>query len=170
MRCWRSPENVLSKPKSEAARWMAENAHSWATDKKHPPQGPHAKKSSTSLVRKRRGRVLGSRPGETIKVFVEANRNSKSCDCIFVPAAQEGTPARIEFLGRNITAARYMLLLTQGAPESECMLTRHLCGNGHLSCVNPNHLAWGLTFDNASDASKHRAAGENVQDRIHAID
>lgn len=102
--------------------------------------------------------------------FVERHRDHKSHDCLFVPAAAKDVPAQVDFGGRNIRAARYMLLLTKGTPPEADMECRHLCGNGHLSCVNPAHLAWGTRGDNISDMGKHRAAGDNVQDRINAID
>lgn len=36
--------------------------------------------------------------------------------------------------------------------KNEC---RHLCGNGHLGCVNPKHLAWGSKSENGSDRRRH---------------
>jgi hypothetical protein len=31
----------------------------------------------------------------------------------------------------------------------------HSCGNGHLGCVNPNHLAWKTQAENLMDCAKH---------------
>jgi hypothetical protein len=102
---------------------------------------------------------------------VQANRHHVDCDCLFVPAAQPNVPASVEFCGKQISAARYMALLTFGAPKSEGMVVRHLCGNGHLSCVNPAHLAWGTPGDNTSDAVKHRALGDDAteHDKFNAV-
>lgn len=108
---------------------------------------------------------------ESIKSFVERNREHTGNDCLFVPGADGCRPAQVKFCGRGISAARYMALLTYGTPKSEGMHVRHLCGNGHLSFVNPVHLAWGSPGDNQSDANKHRAIGPDAttQDKINAV-
>lgn len=105
----------------------------------------------------------------TVKAFVEEVRSShKGNDCIFVPGAIEGRPATVSFCGRTISAARYMALLCLGTPKHDGIEARHLCGNGHLSCVHPEHVVWGSREENISDMVKHRAA-ETVQDRINAV-
>lgn len=35
------------------------------------------------------------------------------------------------------------------------VVTRHLCGNGHLGCVNPRHLVWGTMKENSEDSLRH---------------
>lgn len=108
---------------------------------------------------------------ESIREFVESSRNIKTAECVLVPGCREGVPAAITRFGRNVSAARYMALLTYGTPKSEGMVVRHLCGNGHLSCVNPAHLAWGSPGDNQSDANKHRALGDDAteHDKVNAV-
>lgn len=108
------------------------------------------------------------RVGLTIKEFVEANRAAKSAECIFVPKALRNVPAKVSFCGKTISAARYMALLTFGAPNYQDTVVRHLCGNGHLSCINPAHLEWGAPSDNIADARKHKGC-ETAQDRIFAV-
>lgn len=148
---------------------MAENGHSWG--KKTKPVLPkNAKCATGKYVRYRRSRMTGQgRVNETVRQFVEDHRGHNGHDCIFVPAAQKDVPASVTFCGNQISAARYMCLLTHGAPKYEGAVTRHLCGNGHLSCVNPNHVVWGDTSDNVSDMVRHKKAGENIQDRIQAV-
>jgi hypothetical protein len=99
--------------------------------------------------------------------FVEANRHIKTADCVFVPGARRGQPKQVSYLGKTISAARYMALLTFGTPKHHDAVARHLCGNGHLSCINPAHLEWGSRQDNDSDAGRHRGL-ETAQDKIHA--
>lgn len=108
----------------------------------------------------------------TIKAFVEANRGTTSRDCIFVETSIRGAAAMVRFCGRQMNASRYACVLEHGAPKSEGLVARHLCGNGHLNCINPNHLVWGAPGDNVADANKHRALGEGAseQDKIHTID
>lgn len=51
--------------------------------------------------------------------------------------------------------------LTHG-PIPENMLVRHLCNNGHKSCIEPGHLATGYSNDNGADmAASGIMAGEN---------
>lgn len=162
---------AMTKHTTDAGRWIQENGHRWkvpkaATGRGGPKFTPSAKR------RQKRGKNLGETKRDmrlTIRAFCERAIKASTCECVFVPGAQRGVPAGVEFLGKNISAARFVLLKTQGAPKSEGMLARHLCGNGHLSCVNPAHLAWGAPGDNFADANRHRKAGDNVQDRIHAI-
>lgn len=155
---------------SDAGKWMAENGHAWAKPKANDG-GSLAKHSSTKHRRLRRGRVVGDRVSrwEGVKDFVDAHRGYEGQNCLFVPAAQRDVPASVSFLGNHISAARYMCLLTHGAPKYEGAIARHTCGNGHLSCVNPNHIVWGDHGDNQSDANHHRAVGDNVQDRINSV-
>lgn len=156
--------------RSEAGKWIADNNLSWGK-KKQQEGGGRAKLSGTKSVRNRRAKANGEKLGkfETIKDFVEAHRGYEGESCLLVPSALPNAPARVPHCGRNITAARYMLLLTVGVPMSDGMVCRHTCGNGHLSCVNPKHLIWGTQGDNIGDMTKHRHAGDDVQDKIAAI-
>ncbi|GAB5431277.1 MAG: hypothetical protein EpisKO_06470 [Epibacterium sp.] len=151
---------------------MRENGKSWRSAKT-PPSGKKAKKASTKTKRIRRAKNLGDRLSrfETVKAFVEANRYHQGAECVFVPGAQEGVPAAVSHCGRDLSAARYMCLLKKGTPPTDGMVVRHLCGNGHLSCINPAHLAWGTPGQNIADATRHRSIGEDAtaHDKINAV-
>lgn len=159
------------KPEMTAGEWMRAHGLPWDASKpgKRKRTDPGPSSEEMRAMRAKVNKVKGAAKNETIKGFVEKRRHHVGCDCLFVPNAVKDRPAMVNFLDKNITAAKYMLLLTQGAPKHEGMVTRHLCGNGHLSCVNPAHLAWGTPSDNVSDMAKHRHAGDNTQDRINAI-
>ncbi|WP_407473514.1 hypothetical protein [Sulfitobacter sp. PM12] len=152
--------------------WLEENDPKYRKVPGVGMGGEHAKKVGSRSKRIRRGKMSreGFQSRESILSFVERHRGVVEHDCIFVPGAQKGVPAGVEFCGHVISASRYMTLLTHGTPKREGDVSRHLCGNGHLSCINPSHLIWGSVGDNATDAHKHRSVGDNVQDRIHAID
>lgn len=141
--------------KSEAGKWLAEQGEQWGS----------VKRRSTNPVVARRHAIKANHP--TPKDFVEGVRHKKTPECVFVTSATKGFPAQVTFCGRQISAARYMALLTYGAPRNEGAVVRHLCGNGHLSCVNPAHLEWGSETNNRQDAGKHRGL-ETAQDKIHA--
>lgn len=59
----------------------------------------------------------------------------------------------------------------QRQPEGLCL--RHLCGNGHLGCMNPQHLKLGTTKENMADRqvmgrNNHaRARGDRNGARLH---
>jgi len=161
----------LRKYSTAAGGWIAQNNYSWGKPKQ-APQGVNARFSSTKSIRLKRSKQLGCRISRysSIKEFIEEHRNFDCSDCLFVPGAAVNVPARVYHAGSTISAACYMCLLTLGTPPCDGFETRHLCGNGHLSCVNPKHLPWGTRGDNVADQTRHRKVGENVQDRVNAID
>ena len=160
----------MPKAKSEAGKWLEASGAKLRADKQ-PPQGKFSKKASCKHRRTARSKNLGQaiHAQEVIRDFVEGARHHVGNDCLFVPGAQCGVPAKVKWMDQTIAASRYMCLLTHGRPNSDGMIARHVCGNGHLSCVNPKHIIWGDYGDNQSDARRHFNAGDNVQDRIHAI-
>jgi len=85
--------------------------------------------------------------------------------CLYFPGMVPGAPVRVKYNYRFMSAAKAMLLMTQGnAPEGKPLAT-HICGCGHLSCVNPDHLKWDSVSGNAADREIHRSSGP-VQDSI----
>ena len=61
--------------------------------------------------------------------------------------------------GNPLGAHRQMCILAHGAPSAAGLMATHRCGNGHLGCVNPNHLRWGTGVDNMQDAIAHGTTG-----------
>lgn len=152
---------------SLADKWLKENGHNWDMPK------ATLKGELAHKIRRRNPREVkaGAKRGQlpSIKAFVEeVRRLPEQSDCVFVPYAQRDVPAAVVFCGKTISAARYMLLLTQGTPKFDIAYATHKCGNGHLSCVNPQHLEWGDPSTNMSDAVLHRGK-ETVQDKIDAV-
>jgi len=147
--------------KTEAGQWLAENGGFRYERLAH--WGEHKRGQTDLAVHLRRK----AKEPHTVREFVEANRNAKSAECIFVPGAKKGAPSTLRFCNKSITAAKYMALLTYGTPRNAGAVVRHMCGNGHLSCVNPAHLEWGSEANNRQDAGKHQGL-ETAQDKIHA--
>ena len=52
-------------------------------------------------------------------------------------------------------AHRIICEMRHGVGKDGRNVVRHLCGNGHLGCVNPNHLDWGTCKDNSGDMIIH---------------
>lgn len=143
--------------KTEAGKWLEDRGLTWK------PAKPY-----TQAPRDKRAHIVNHQV--PVREFCEWNTKYDGDDCLIVPGATERYPARVTRWGKSMRAGRYMLILTQGAPNSEGMHARHLCGNGHLSCVNPKHLAWGSPGDNIADANKHRAAERRGETKLSVFD
>ena len=57
--------------------------------------------------------------------------------------------------GKRQYAHRAMCRIVHGEPPSPEHGTAHSCGNGHLGCVNPNHLSWKTQAENLKDCAQH---------------
>lgn len=88
-----------------------------------------------------------------VRRFVHSNQNFSGAQCLLVPFASKADRIILPNYG-PIAAAAYMCRLAHGAPEAD-WVARHLCGNGHMSCVNPRHLAWGTNAENQNDYRLH---------------
>ena len=57
--------------------------------------------------------------------------------------------------GKIVKAHRLMCILAHGEPPTPKHQAAHNCGNGHLGCVNPNHLEWKTNSENQRDRRRH---------------
>lgn len=78
--------------------------------------------------------------------FVMKHIKSEQAHCLLIPFAT----------GPQNKWARYVCEREYGAPI-EGQVCRHLCGNGHMGCVNPKHLAWGSPSQNSQDQLLHHS-------------
>lgn len=79
------------------------------------------------------------------------------------PFARHKGYAQMKWQGRMQAAHVAVLELTgrpKPAPDQE---GRHLCGNGHLGCLNPAHLAWGTHQENVDDMVGHGRANQGTR-------
>jgi len=88
-----------------------------------------------------------------IRRFIYAHQNHTCPDCLLIPFALKAESIIIPGVGK-MAAAAYMCELAHGKRKSG-QVARHLCGNGHMSCVNPRHLAWGTDAENQNDYRLH---------------
>ncbi len=88
--------------------------------------------------------------------FLKGLRGSEERDCIFWPfgCAKNGY-AMISYQGRNTTASRICCEIYHGQPPTPQHQAAHSCGNGHLGCVNPNHLRWATPKENTKEKYDH---------------
>ena len=87
--------------------------------------------------------------------FLDEYRDYRGHQCLPFPDTPLGTRRTILFRGQSMQAARAMCILKRGEPDRPGLKARHLCGNGHMSCVNPMHLAWGTDEENSRDHLLH---------------
>lgn len=66
--------------------------------------------------------------------------------------------------GRTVVLSRLVCSLVHGAPPTRGHEAAHSCGNGHLGCVNPQHLCWKSHAENEADKLIHgtRLRGERT--------
>ena len=90
-------------------------------------------------------------------VFILRHLSHENSECLLWPYGRDsGGYARAKVPGFSTRLAhRIMCELANGRKPFAGALARHKCGNGHLGCVNPRHLAWGSAQDNANDALSH---------------
>lgn len=77
--------------------------------------------------------------------------------CLIWPFGRDGTSGRgsLQINGRSQYAHRVMCTLAHGEPPTPEHEAAHSCGNGHLACINPNHLSWKTVSENHLDMSQH---------------
>lgn len=61
--------------------------------------------------------------------------------------------------GRLVVASRFVCEIAHGDPPTPEYQAAHSCGNGHLGCVNPQHLRWATPKENSADKIRNTAAG-----------
>lgn len=78
-------------------------------------------------------------------------------DCLIWPFGRlPNGYGRAFFRGTWRSAARVMCTLAHGEPDHPHLDTLHSCGNGHLACMNPQHVRWGTRAQNMGDAITHQ--------------
>lgn len=68
------------------------------------------------------------------------------------------------YRGKRRVASRVMCIIAHGEPPTKKYEAAHSCGNGHIGCMNPQHLRWATKLENHHDKIAHgtRARGETV--------
>lgn len=77
-------------------------------------------------------------------------------ECLFWPfGGNSNGYGTTTFQGKQNLAHRIMCFLKNGHPPTDKHEAAHSCGNGHLGCVNPNHLSWKTHSENELDKVRH---------------
>lgn len=93
-------------------------------------------------------------PGAS-RAFLQRAILHKGNDCLLWPYAKtnEGY-GHVTIRNRSFLAHRVVLSAWRRQPDKRAVAA-HLCGNGHLGCVNPQHLSWTSQKDNLAHRELH---------------
>lgn len=76
--------------------------------------------------------------------------------CLVWPYTRNGHGyAQLRIGGKSVGAYRHVCGLINGPAPTPDHEAAHSCGNGHLGCVNPQHLRWATSFENQADRLVH---------------
>jgi len=94
--------------------------------------------------------------GTAQKYLYEVAGTTGTKECIRWPFGYNSTGyGRVSWKSKACNAHAVVCEIAHGpkpTPKHECC---HRCGQGHLGCVNPDHLYWGTRSDNMQDALRH---------------
>ena len=87
--------------------------------------------------------------------WIDAHKNYSGDDCLIWPFYRNALGyGKVRFEGESHHAHRVMSIFSEGRPKKG-QASLHSCGNGHLGCINPNHLRWGSQLENCKDTIAH---------------
>lgn len=121
----------------------------------------------------------GTVRGEPMRFIQEVALNHTGEECLVWPFSKIGSKGRSKLIvdGKLRIASRYVCELVKGPPPTPDHEAAHSCGNGHLSCIAPDHLSWKTSKENKADMIIHgtRNRGERngrsklTEQQVHEI-
>jgi hypothetical protein len=113
----------------------------------------------------RHGNPLAGRTpdGEPRRYLTEVVIPFRGDDCLMWPYSRSSDGyGQVCLNNKTRIASRVVCEAVHGTPPTVAHEAAHSCGNGHLACVNPDHLTWKTPLDNQSDKRSHgtRPIGE----------
>lgn len=97
----------------------------------------------------------GASPGEPLR-WIKDNASYAGDDCLTWPfEISRWGYGTVRHNGKKRIASRVMCEEAHGLPDDPDMDAAHSCGNGHLACMNAQHLRWATRLENVADAKAH---------------
>jgi hypothetical protein len=95
-------------------------------------------------------------PGEPLSYYRSSVLGHDGNECLIWPYGrhQQGYGI-LHYGGSAAFVHRLVCEQTHGESPSSIHEAAHSCGNGHLGCVNPNHLSWKTPAENTADKITH---------------
>ncbi len=89
--------------------------------------------------------------------FVKEAAASDTEECIIWPFASKDRQGygHLSIEGRLTGAHVAVCTIKHGSKPTPKHQAAHSCGNGHLGCINPNHLRWATARENLQDKILH---------------
>lgn len=110
---------------------------------------------SQKILRHAKGQRHMSPPG-TLAAWLRAHSQHEGDECLIWPYGRRGNGYGMATVdGVKMSAHRHMCSMVHGPAPSPAHQAAHSCGNGHLGCVHPMHLAWKLPVENKADELLH---------------
>lgn len=98
----------------------------------------------------------GGVPAGSLAAFFEAAIIHVGEECLIWPFGRgAGNRGVMWQNGRQVFVHRAVCERTNGPAPTDRHHAAHLCGNGHLSCVNPKHLVWATAAENEAHKLDH---------------
>lgn len=99
-------------------------------------------------------------PPSERRQFIDRAIGYSGDECLYWPFGKSGNGyGEIQIGGKRVAVHALVCARLHGpAPTSEHQVA-HSCGRGHLGCVNPSHLRWATSLENAGDKILHGTSG-----------
>jgi hypothetical protein len=90
--------------------------------------------------------------------FTQEALRSNTDECICSPFSRSagGYAGIMYYDGQQVVICRFICELVHGSPPSKIHEAHHICGNGHLGCINWKHLSWKTPLEHAKDRRPQR--------------
>jgi hypothetical protein len=112
---------------------------------------------------KRHGNPYGGRtPNGEQRAWIDKHAGFNGQECLIWPYNTARGYGYSHIDGKYASVSRHMCIQRNGPPPTDKHESAHVCGNGHLGCVNPAHLEWKTSLENKVDQLRHgtRQRGE----------
>lgn len=98
------------------------------------------------------------RSRKEVRAWVRSHIGHEGGDCLIWPFGRSGSgygSHRAEVDGVRYVHAHSVMCAHRHGPRPAGTEAAHSCGNGHLGCVNPQHLSWKTPAENQRDKVVH---------------